>query len=42
MVYSDGFEKDIYNETIRIKKIIFQSYVMMKKLLKITEIATLP
>ena len=35
-------ELDLSDETIKIKQILLQSKVMMKKLLKITEIITLP
>ena len=42
MVYSDNSNLDLFDEIIRIKNFRFGRKVVMKKLLKITEIATLP
>ena len=39
MVYSDRPELDLFDETIRIQSILSRSKVMMKKLLKMTDIA---
>ena len=41
MVYSDISELDLSDEIIRIQNFHFSRIVMMKKLLKMTEIATL-
>ena len=42
MIYFDRSELDVSDETIQNSKFPFQSTVMMKELLKITEIDTLP